>query len=91
MTILLLVFLTAWVQTNSGDAHIKAVFETCNDRIPAGWVTAQAGCWSMLKGGIQVNVSCPADLYFAMVLIYYCTFESSTYFVFLCGSCEHMT
>ncbi|KAM0950451.1 putative endo-1,4-beta-xylanase [Dioscorea sansibarensis] len=30
----------------------------------AGTVIAKSGCWSMLKGGISVNNSGPAELYF---------------------------
>ncbi|KAK4405158.1 Endo-1,4-beta-xylanase 5-like [Sesamum angolense] len=53
-----------WLQVSDGNADIAAVFKTQNSYETAGWVTAQKGCWSMLKGGIVVNASGPADLFF---------------------------
>ncbi|KAL2477380.1 Glycosyl hydrolase family 10 protein [Forsythia ovata] len=40
------------------------MFKTQTGNEIAGWVMAQNGCWSMLKGGIVVNASGPAHLYF---------------------------
>ncbi|KAK4476974.1 hypothetical protein RD792_016173, partial [Penstemon davidsonii] len=54
----------AWLQVSHGNADIAAVFKTQSSYETAGWVVAQKGCWSMLKGGLVVNVSGPADLYF---------------------------
>ncbi|KAL3814316.1 hypothetical protein ACJIZ3_015584 [Penstemon smallii] len=53
-----------WLQVSHGNADIAAVFKTQSSYETAGWVVAQKGCWSMLKGGLVVNVSGPADLYF---------------------------
>ncbi|KAK4424268.1 Endo-1,4-beta-xylanase 5-like [Sesamum alatum] len=55
---------SAWLQVSEGNADIAAVFRTQNNYETAGWVTAQKGCWSMLKGGVVVNASGPADLFF---------------------------
>ncbi|KAG8380637.1 hypothetical protein BUALT_Bualt06G0036500 [Buddleja alternifolia] len=48
-----------------GNTYIKASFKMhTKDVRGVGWVAAQQGCWSMLKGGIVVNASGPAQLYF---------------------------
>ncbi|XAR52931.1 Endo-1,4-beta-xylanase [Bertholletia excelsa] len=56
--------LSAWLQVNKGSAEIAARFKTPTGWEPAGWVIAQSGCWSMLKGGLVVNASGPSYLYF---------------------------
>ena len=43
---------------------MTAVFKTASGFMNAGTVRAEAGCWSMLKGGLTVNVSGPAEDYF---------------------------
>ncbi|KAK6120792.1 hypothetical protein DH2020_045468 [Rehmannia glutinosa] len=55
---------SAWLQVSHGNADIAAIFKTNTSYETAGWVVAQKGCWSMLKGGLVVNVSGPAELYF---------------------------
>ncbi|XP_073127925.1 endo-1,4-beta-xylanase 5-like [Henckelia pumila] len=55
---------SAWLQVSHGEAHIAAMFKTKDSYETAGWVIARKGCWSMLKGGLVVNASSPADLYF---------------------------
>ncbi|KAL7125220.1 hypothetical protein ABFS83_14G102700 [Erythranthe nasuta] len=55
---------SAWLQVSNEDAYIVAIFKTNTSNVYAGWVTAQKGCWSMVKGGLVVNVSGPAELYF---------------------------
>ncbi|PIN02811.1 Endo-1,4-beta-xylanase [Handroanthus impetiginosus] len=55
---------SAWFQVSKGNAYIQAIFMTQTDNITAGWVAAQEGCWTMLKGGLVVNVTGPAELYF---------------------------
>ncbi|KAK6120984.1 hypothetical protein DH2020_045272 [Rehmannia glutinosa] len=55
---------SAWLQVSNGNADIAAIFKTKTGYETAGWVTAQKGCWSMLKGGLVVNASGPAQLYF---------------------------
>ncbi|KAL6514630.1 hypothetical protein OROGR_020209 [Orobanche gracilis] len=55
---------SAWLQVGNGDADIAAIFKTETSYETAGWVTAQKGCWSMLKGGLVLNVSGPVQLYF---------------------------
>ncbi|KAL1557886.1 endo-1,4-beta-xylanase 5-like [Salvia divinorum] len=55
---------SAWLQVSNGSAEVAAVFKTGNGSITAGWVSAKEGCWSMLKGGLVVDVSGPGQLYF---------------------------
>ncbi|OUZ99551.1 Glycoside hydrolase [Macleaya cordata] len=56
---------SAWVQVSEGNEAVSAVFKTEDGRlVHGGTVTAKHGCWSMLKGGISVNISSPAELYF---------------------------
>ncbi|XP_073128151.1 endo-1,4-beta-xylanase 5-like [Henckelia pumila] len=55
---------SAWLQVSHGEAHIAAMFQTKDSYETTGWVIARNGCWSMLKGGLVVNASGPADLYF---------------------------
>ncbi|PIN15696.1 Endo-1,4-beta-xylanase [Handroanthus impetiginosus] len=43
---------SAWFQVSKGNAYIQAIFMTQTDNITAGWVAAQEGCWTMLKGGL---------------------------------------
>nr|CAD1837817.1 unnamed protein product [Ananas comosus var. bracteatus] len=57
--------LSAWVRIDEGNAVVGAVFKTAGDGfVHAGLVEAKSGCWSMLKGGLTVKTSGPADLYF---------------------------
>ncbi|GAA0166721.1 metalloprotease [Lithospermum erythrorhizon] len=57
--------LSAWVQVSHGNADITAMIKTASGSYRlAGVVVARANCWSMLKGGIGVNSSGPAELYF---------------------------
>ncbi|XP_077215593.1 endo-1,4-beta-xylanase 5-like [Tasmannia lanceolata] len=55
---------SAWVQINEGKAPVTAVFKTTSGYRHAGAVVAGSGCWSMLKGGLTVNVTGPSELYF---------------------------
>ncbi|CAI9769997.1 unnamed protein product [Fraxinus pennsylvanica] len=55
---------SAWLRVSQGEAHVAAMFKTQTGYQIAGWTMAQKGCWSMLKGGIVVNSSSPAYLYF---------------------------
>ncbi|KAM7253941.1 hypothetical protein ACFE04_031623 [Oxalis oulophora] len=55
---------SAWLQVSYGEAPVTAVFKTASGFIPAGAIVAEANCWSMLKGGLTVNVSGPTQLYF---------------------------
>ncbi|KAL7125217.1 hypothetical protein ABFS83_14G102400 [Erythranthe nasuta] len=55
---------SAWLQVSHGKADISAIFKTKNGYRNAGSVMSRKGCWSMLKGGLVVNVSGPAKLYF---------------------------
>lgn len=61
--------IVAWAQVKGGEGYIQAVFETQFGDISAGWVMAKEGCWSMLKGGIVVNVSGPANLVFEVIFM----------------------
>ncbi|XP_068657361.1 endo-1,4-beta-xylanase 5-like [Aristolochia californica] len=55
---------SAWVQISEGSARVGAVFNTADGDMHAGATIAEAGCWSMIKGGLSVNKSGPAELYF---------------------------
>ncbi|XP_043725822.1 endo-1,4-beta-xylanase 5-like [Telopea speciosissima] len=55
---------SAWVQVVKGNEAVTAVFSTNGVMIHAGAVHAESGCWSMLKGGLTVNSSGLAELYF---------------------------
>lgn len=60
----------AVVKTNSGFSH-------------AGAVVAQSGCWSMLKGGLTVDSSGPAEIYFEVshnIILFSVISESQYYF-----------
>ncbi|KAJ3673961.1 hypothetical protein LUZ60_005953 [Juncus effusus] len=56
--------LSAWLQVNKGNVDVRAVFKTSNGFVHAGAIEAKSSCWSMLKGGITVNTTGPAELYF---------------------------
>ncbi|XP_047342292.1 endo-1,4-beta-xylanase 5-like [Impatiens glandulifera] len=55
---------SAWLQVSSGNASIYAIFKSPSGYHKAGITVAQSGCWSMLKGGLSINVSESAQLYF---------------------------
>jgi hypothetical protein len=61
---------TAWLQVSAGTAHVKAIVKNPNgERILAGAVSAQSGCWSMLKGGMTAYSSGPGEVYFEVQLV----------------------
>ncbi|KAK6143148.1 hypothetical protein DH2020_023496 [Rehmannia glutinosa] len=53
---------SAWLQVSHGNADIAAIFKTNTSYETAGWVVAQKGCWSMLKGGL-VSKNSGADIW----------------------------
>ncbi|KAK4340157.1 hypothetical protein RND71_041619 [Anisodus tanguticus] len=56
---------SGWVQVNHGDdANVAVIFKTQGGFQHAAWTIAKSGCWSMFKGGLVVNVSGSAQLYF---------------------------
>ncbi|KAL5855320.1 hypothetical protein ACOSQ4_005122 [Xanthoceras sorbifolium] len=55
---------SAWIQVSEGVAAVSAVFKTTSGFKHAGSIVAESKCWSMLKGGLTVDASGPADLYF---------------------------
>ncbi|XP_028548826.1 endo-1,4-beta-xylanase 5-like [Dendrobium catenatum] len=55
---------SAWLQTDDGFADVVAVFKAGGKLIHAGAIEARSGCWSMLKGGLSVDVTGPAELLF---------------------------
>ncbi|KAK3035724.1 hypothetical protein RJ639_033426 [Escallonia herrerae] len=63
-TFSVIVFLAAWLQVSHGNAEVAAMFKTPAGVKNAGWVIAKHDCWSMLKGGLTVTDSGPAQLYF---------------------------
>ncbi|KAF8013932.1 hypothetical protein BT93_I1712 [Corymbia citriodora subsp. variegata] len=54
----------AWVQVSEGKIPVRAVFKTISGFKHAGAVIAESNCWSMMKGGLTVDESGPAELYF---------------------------
>ncbi|KAI5576903.1 hypothetical protein BDE02_09G076700 [Populus trichocarpa] len=55
---------SAWVQVSEGNVQVTAIFKTDSGFKKAGSVFAEPKCWSMLKGGLTVDASGPAELYF---------------------------
>ncbi|KAK8943350.1 hypothetical protein KSP40_PGU020105 [Platanthera guangdongensis] len=55
---------SVWLQTSDGNADIIASFQVGGEVIHAGAIEAKSGCWSMLKGGLSVDVTGPAVLFF---------------------------
>ncbi|XP_050363607.1 endo-1,4-beta-xylanase 5-like [Argentina anserina] len=56
---------SAWVQVSNGsDVPVTAVFNTPTGYVPAGATIAESNCWTMLKGGLNVDASGIAELYF---------------------------
>ncbi|PQQ00518.1 uncharacterized protein Pyn_31841 [Prunus yedoensis var. nudiflora] len=55
---------SAWIQVSSGSVPVTAIFKTSSGFIHAGAIVAESNCWSMLKGGLTVDASVPAELYF---------------------------
>ncbi|XP_026393418.1 uncharacterized protein LOC113288554 [Papaver somniferum] len=55
---------SAWIQVSEGEETVEAIFKTTDGFTHAGSTIAQSGCWSMLKGGLTVDSSGYADLYF---------------------------
>ncbi|CAN6987801.1 unnamed protein product [Brassica oleracea var. botrytis] len=60
----LLYTFSAWLQVSQGNSPVRAVFKKNGEYKHAGSVIAESKCWSMLKGGLTVDESGPADLYF---------------------------
>lgn len=54
----------AWVQVSEGKIPVRAVFKTISGFKHAGAAIAESNCWSMIKGGLTVDESGPAELYF---------------------------
>ncbi|XP_026415817.1 uncharacterized protein LOC113311181 [Papaver somniferum] len=55
---------SAWIQVSHGKGPVTAVFKTTDGFTYAGSAVARSGCWSMLKGGLTVDSSGYAELYF---------------------------
>ncbi|KAL5561382.1 hypothetical protein UlMin_031129 [Ulmus minor] len=55
---------SAWIQVSHGSVPVTAVFKTSSGSKHAGSTIAEPSCWSMLKGGLTVDESGPAELYF---------------------------
>lgn len=62
---------------------VRAVFKTRHGYKHAGAVIAKPNCWSMLKGGLTVDASGIAELYFE-VLITYLDFFQYFPIIFVC-------
>ncbi|KAK9941868.1 hypothetical protein M0R45_007561 [Rubus argutus] len=56
---------SAWIQVDNGsDIPVAAIFKTAFGFIRAGEILAESNCWSMLKGGLTVEATGAAELYF---------------------------
>ncbi|KAF2550703.1 hypothetical protein F2Q68_00037777 [Brassica cretica] len=60
----LLYTFSAWLQVSKGKAPVIAVFKKNGEYKHAGSVIVESKCWSMLKGGLTIDESGPAELYF---------------------------
>lgn len=47
---------------------MRAVFKTVSGFTHAGAIVAESKCWTMLKGGLTVDASGPAELYFEVII-----------------------
>ncbi|KAI9075693.1 hypothetical protein K1719_042309 [Acacia pycnantha] len=56
--------LSAWIQVSGQNAAVSAVLRTREGFKHSGAIIAQPNCWSMLKGGLIVDTSWPAYLFF---------------------------
>ncbi|KAK8586195.1 hypothetical protein V6N13_130717 [Hibiscus sabdariffa] len=56
--------ITSWVQVSEGKSVVRAVFKTVTGLKRAAVTVAESKCWSMLKGGLTVDTSGPAELFF---------------------------
>lgn len=56
--------ISAWIQVSEGPTHVAAVIKNDDHDDAVGWVMAEASCWSMLKGGVNVKDSASYELYF---------------------------
>ncbi|KAF6139069.1 hypothetical protein GIB67_010795 [Kingdonia uniflora] len=56
--------LSAWIQVSKGSVLVTVSFKTKSGFMNAGGVLAESGCWTMLKGGLTVDTSGPAEIYF---------------------------
>ncbi|XP_050366316.1 endo-1,4-beta-xylanase 5-like [Argentina anserina] len=56
---------SAWIQASGGNSvAVAAMFKTASGFVRAGEIIAESSCWSMLKGGLTVEASGNAELYF---------------------------
>ncbi|KAF9621186.1 hypothetical protein IFM89_016680 [Coptis chinensis] len=55
---------SAWIQVSEGKEPVSAIVKTRRGYKNVGTIVAESGCWSMLKGGLTVNSSGLAKLYF---------------------------
>ncbi|KAF8013931.1 hypothetical protein BT93_I1711 [Corymbia citriodora subsp. variegata] len=58
---------SAWVQVSEGKIPVRAVFKMIRGFKHAGAVIAESNCWSMIKGGLTVDESGPAELYSSII------------------------
>lgn len=57
----------AWIQVSGQNAAVSAVVRTREGFKHSGAIIAQPNCWSMLKGGLIVDTSRPAYLFFEVL------------------------
>ncbi|XP_075499812.1 endo-1,4-beta-xylanase 5-like [Primulina tabacum] len=56
--------ISAWIQVSEGPTLVAAVIKNDDHDDAVGWVMAETGCWSMLKGGVNVKDTASYELYF---------------------------
>lgn len=62
---LLLYEISASVQINEGSEIVTVVFKFTNgEGVPGGYVIAEHGCWTLLKGGIVANFTSQVEILF---------------------------
>lgn len=57
--------------SSGSDVPVAAIFKTASGFERAGEIIAESSCWSMLKGGLTVEASGAAELYFEVYFIYH--------------------
>ncbi|KAI4298569.1 hypothetical protein L6164_032114 [Bauhinia variegata] len=56
---------SAWVQLSEGSETVSVIFKGDSSEVMhGGQVTAEHGCWTLLKGGIVANISSPVEILF---------------------------
>ena len=58
-------YISASVQVSEGSEIVAVVFKLpTGENIRGGYVIAEHGCWTLLKGGIVANFTSPVEIFF---------------------------